>query len=93
MASSVSKLCSVTILPNTVYCPSRKLEFWWTMKNCDPALLGSWLLAIETMPRSCGMSLNSASTECGGPPIPHVRGSPLTVLGSPPCIINPDMIL
>ena len=82
--SSVSKLSSVTILPNTVYCSSRKFEALCTIKNCEPALLGSADLAIETMPRLCLIVLNSASTLVLGPPVPQVFGSPLIVLGSPP---------
>ncbi len=61
--SSVSKLSWVTILPNTVYWPSRKFESSWTIKNCEPALFGSTDLAIETSPLLCFMSLNSASIE------------------------------
>ncbi len=36
--SRVSKLSCVTILPNTVYCSSKKFESPWTIKNCELAL-------------------------------------------------------
>ena len=94
IASSVSRLSAVTTLPNTVYWPSRKFELLCTMKNCEPALSGLIDLAIETIPRSCRMSLNSASMVVSGPPVPHVLrgpGSSCRVFGSPPCIMKPLM--
>ena len=91
--SNVSKLDSVISLPKTVYEPSRKIDSWCTIKNWEPALSGCSARAIETIPRSCFMSLNSAFRGCGGPPIPHVEGSPSIVFGSPPWIINPGIIL
>ena len=91
--SNVSKLSSVTILPNTVYCSSRKFESACTIKNCEPPLFGSADLAIETIPRLCFIVLNSASTLVFGPPVPQVLGSPSIVFGSPPWIINPGIIL
>ena len=94
IASSVSRLSAVTTLPNAVYWPSRKFELLWTMKNCEPALSGSADRAIESMPRSWRMSLNSASTVSSGPPEPQAlrgAGSSCLVFGSPPCIIKPGM--
>ena len=40
-----------TTSPKTVYCPSRKFESLTTMKNCEPALLGSFVRAMERIPR------------------------------------------
>src|SRR5678816_2648888 len=40
-----------TTSPNTVYCPSREFESLTTMKNCEPALLGSFVRAMERIPR------------------------------------------
>src|SRR5207245_10712935 len=49
-----------TTSPNTVYWRSRKGESFTTMKNCEPALLGSLARAMETIPRVWDLPLNSA---------------------------------
>src|SRR5262249_55158762 len=51
-----------TTSPKTVYLLFRYGAFFTIMKNCEPALSGSWAWAIETTPRTCGQSLNSALT-------------------------------
>src|ERR1051326_327466 len=77
--------------PNTVYCLSRHGESEVTMKNCDEALFGSFERAMETMPRTCEMLLNSALIFLPEPPVPQVAGEPETVFGSPPWIMKPGM--
>ena len=72
------------------------MESWCTTKNCEPALSGLVERAMDTMPRLCIMVLNSASSRKSGPPVPHWSGdAPESdrVLGSPPCIMNPGIIL
>src|SRR5207245_4390015 len=64
-------------LPHTVYWPSRKFESLKTMKNWLCALLGSWVRAIETTPRTCGSLLNSAGSLSPMPPVPVPVGSPV----------------
>ncbi len=54
------------------------------MKNCEPALLGSCDLAIETIPLKCDLELNSALILYPGPPIPQEPLLSVFVLGSPP---------
>ena len=49
-----------TTRPKAVYWRSRKPESATQMKNCEPALFGSCERAIDTTPRLCGVSLNSA---------------------------------
>src|SRR3546814_2372797 len=60
MASTCS-MPSVTA-PQTVYWPSRKRASSKQMKNWLSALFGFWARAIEQVPRTCGSSLNSASS-------------------------------
>src|SRR5439155_18685733 len=84
-----------TTRPKAVYCRSRKLESFTTMKNWEPALLGSWARAMETTPRLWGTSLNSALIVYPGPPVPW-RSRPALrsfVLGSPPWIMKPGITL
>src|SRR5207302_9391084 len=54
--------CSIPLStsPHTVYCRSRNGESWVTMKNWLLALSGLCERAIETAPRLCGASENSA---------------------------------
>ena len=79
--------------PKAEYWLSRKLESFTTMKNCEEAELGSADRAIETMPRLCGVSLNSALTFVSLPPVPYGRegSSGFLVFGSPPWIMKPGI--
>src|SRR4051812_32605841 len=61
IASNLSRvLMSPSICPNTEYCRSRKLEVAKQTKNWQPALFGSLVRAADSVPRTCGLSLNSA---------------------------------
>ena len=55
-ATSIPEITS----PKAEYWPSRKFESLTTMKNCEEAELGSDERAMDTIPRLCGVSLNSA---------------------------------
>ncbi len=88
----------VTTSPKAVYWLSRNVESFTTMKNCDDAELGSCERAIETIPRLCDVSLNSAFRRASLPPttLPPVpyRCAPSSapfVFGSPPWIMNPGI--
>ena len=41
---------SLCILPNTVYWLPKNFDSFYTIKKCEPALLGSSTRAIETIP-------------------------------------------
>src|SRR2546425_207714 len=58
MESTVSR--PRTTSPNTVYCQSRLPQSSAQMKNWEPALLGSLLRAMDSVPRRWGRLLNSA---------------------------------
>ena len=71
--------------PNAVYAPSRWGAASKTMKNWLPAELGSAVRAIDSTPRTCDVSLNSASIVYPGPPAP-------VPVGSPPWAMKPWMM-
>src|SRR3546814_21195340 len=58
-SASICSMPDVTS-PHTVYWPSRKPASSKQMKNCELALLGFIVRAIEQTPRTCGSRLNSA---------------------------------
>src|SRR3546814_17861604 len=69
--------------PHTVYWPSRKPASSKQMQNCELALLGFIVRAIEQTPRTLCSRLNSAgSSGLSEPPVP-------VPVGSPPCALVP----
>lgn len=57
--STTSRLAWSAVLPKTVYWRSRCGTRPRQMKNCEPAEFGSFVRAIERMPASCSLALNS----------------------------------
>src|SRR5258708_39389758 len=57
---TTARLAASAVFPKAVYCRSRWVDLSRTMKNCDPAELGSPERAIDNTPGSCFVSLHSA---------------------------------
>src|SRR5262249_55928203 len=60
MARTVAMDSASAVWPKTVYWLSSERCRSRQMKNCDPAELGSLVRAIDSVPGSCGVLLNSA---------------------------------
>src|ERR1700730_18390546 len=73
---SIYSMPEVT-LPQMVYWPSSDVAGPNIMKNWLSALFGSEERAIETTPRTCFSSENSALSLCPDPPVPSPFGSPV----------------
>ena len=71
--------------PQTVYWPSRNSASSKQMKNCELALSGTCVRAIEQVPRVCGSLLNSALRSGLSLPLMPVP------VGSPPCAMKPGI--
>ncbi|MNE83767.1 hypothetical protein D3C80_1806120 [compost metagenome] len=82
--ASTCSMPSITS-PQTVYWRSRKRASSKQMKNCELALFGSEVRAIEQTPRTCGSALNSAFRfGFFEPEVP-------VPVGSPPWAMKPGM--
>jgi hypothetical protein len=84
IADSTSKPSTST--PNAAYCPSRKSCGPSQMKNCDVALFGSLVRAIEIAPFTC-FSAGLVSSAIGG----SVGFSIRSAVNPPPWITKPGI--